>query len=646
VSEGFLAIWKGGTPVVRQVDEAMAERLAESRRLLGIEEPTERPTAVVDVPFAYGTLSLSTQRDGGFSEEDVALVGEFARVIALGYARYLDFQRLEDRNRELDASNRKIQEATRLKSQFLANTSHELRTPMNAIIGFTNLVLRRKSDNLTERQRENLTRVRLSADQLMDLIDGLLDLSRIEAGRMEVRPEAFEVRSLIQYCCTTVEVQKRPGVRLVWEAPEDPGIVFTDLPRLRQIVINLLSNALKFTESGEVRVAVKRQTADGKRETTVDRRPPSSVVSPPSMDLLEIAVSDTGIGIPPDALAYIFDEFRQVDGSTTRRHGGTGLGLAISKKMAELLGGTISVESEEGKGSTFTVRIPVEFRGLKALKRRGGAGPEPEAGVQDVSPAVPGTPSPDEGREAPGEPVIVSIDDDPNVGVLLREELAEEGYRVVSARSADEGVALVRRLKPMAVTVDIVMPGKDGWEAISMLKADPETRDIPVIVLSVSDNRELGYRLGVHDYLVKPIDRQALLRTLHRMDSGMLKDILVVDDDPLTVSLIREILQIEGFSPRSAANGQEAMAEVARSRPDAILLDLMMPVMDGFEVVERLQADPAYREIPVVVVTAKELTEEELDYLRQRVERIVPKGRMEPGDLSGQLRAILKGRGR
>jgi CheY-like chemotaxis protein len=216
----------------------------------------------------------------------------------------------------------------------------------------------------------------------------------------------------------------------------------------------------------------------------------------------------------------------------------------------------------------------------------------------------------------------------------------------VSARSADEGVALVRRLKPMAVTVDIVMPGKDGWEAISMLKADPETRDIPVIVLSVSDNRELGYRLGVHDYLVKPIDRQALLRTLHRMDSGLLKDILVVDDDPLTVSLIREILQIEGFSPRSAGNGQEAMAEVSRSRPDAILLDLMMPVMDGFEVVERLQADPAYREIPVVVVTAKELTEEELDYLRQRVERIVPKGRMEPGDLSGQLRAILKGRGR
>ncbi|OGG45108.1 MAG: hypothetical protein A3F84_11825 [Candidatus Handelsmanbacteria bacterium RIFCSPLOWO2_12_FULL_64_10] len=306
------------------------------------------------------------RRDRRLKEANMALSAGNKELFALNQA-------LQEKTEDLEAANRQIQEANRLKSQFLANMSHELRTPMNAIIGFTRLVLRRAGDLLPERQRDNLTKVKASADHLLNLINDILDLSKIEAGRVDIQAKPFDVKALIASCCETVSPLVRPGVALNYEITDGVGEAHTDEARLRQIIINLLSNALKFTESGEVKVQITRPS-------TVDRRPPSPIPGPPSTvvgrpseeGFLEIVVSDTGIGIPPEALGYIFEEFRQADGSTTRKYGGTGLGLSITRKLTELLGGTIGVESEVGKGSTFTVRIPFVYRERQGEEIRRG----------------------------------------------------------------------------------------------------------------------------------------------------------------------------------------------------------------------------------------------------------------------------------
>jgi signal transduction histidine kinase/ligand-binding sensor domain-containing protein/CheY-like chemotaxis protein len=598
---------------------------------LRVHLPYERIGWVSALGIAVGLVAWQTarvvRRDRRLQEANSALSSANKELFGL--------------NRELQASNQQIAEANRLKSQFLANMSHELRTPMNAIIGFTNLVLRRSGDALPERQRDNLTKVKQSGDHLLNLINDILDLSKIEAGRVDIQAGAFDVRDLIASCCATVSPLAKTGVGLSHEVSEEVGEAHTDEARLRQVLINLLSNALKFTESGEVKVKVRGQGSgvwdQGEAKTEGQVFPRSPVPGPrsPGDGWLEVAVSDTGIGIPADALGYIFDEFRQVDGTSTRRHGGTGLGLSITKRLTELLGGTIGVESEVGKGSTFTVRIPINYG--ETEKRRNG---ETEKERLPDSPTPPLSDS--EGGDERGK-VIVVIDDDPNVGVLLREELSGEGYRVISAGSADEGVDRVKMARPFAVTVDIIMPGKDGWQTIAMLKEDPETRGIPIIVVSVSDNRELGYRLGVTDYLVKPVNREALLSALGRLDSGRLRDILVVDDDPAMVSLVCQMLEESGFASRSASNGQEALSEIGRLRPDAVLLDLMMPVMDGFEVIERMQADPELRKVPVVVVTAKDLSGAEREILKRQASRVVQKGKVDREALVQELREALKG---
>ena len=605
----YVGIWRsqksryspGGGP---RSEEAARRSVERNRALFGITAPLEaftRKQTTLAVPFSHGVMLFNNLLNpNGLTEDHLSIAEDFARMISLGYARFLDFQRLEEQNRALEEANEEIQQANRLKSQFLANMSHELRTPMNSIIGFTRLVLRRGAEALSERHRKNLEVVKLSADHLLYLINEILDLSKIEAGRLEVAARRFDVKTLIQSCCETVgPTMGKTTVELHDDVPDDIGEAHTDDSRLRQIVINLLSNAMKFTDEGEVRISAAR---DG--------------------DSLAISVSDTGPGIPEDKLDTIFEAFQQIDGSTTRRHGGTGLGLSITKSLAELLGGTVEVESRVGEGSTFTVRIPVTF---------GAPVAHPTASTAGES--VP------QGQEH--ERTVVVIDDDPNVAFLLREELAEVGYRVVSAGSADEGMAMVKRLRPVAVTVDIIMPDKDGWETIRMLKGDPETRDVPIVVVSVSDNKELGYQLGVYDYLMKPADSEAILSVLKRLEADGTRDILVVDDDPNAVSMITQLLEAEGLVARSATNGQGALDEIARARPDAIFLDLLMPVMDGFGVIERLQQDADLRKIPVIVITAKDLTAEEKTYLQEHASQVVEKGKLEPNALVKELRQTL-----
>jgi signal transduction histidine kinase/CheY-like chemotaxis protein len=572
----------------------------------GIRSLVAVPLKVRDT--VTGVLLVTSGAPARFRDEDQQLLSALAdqAAIAIENARLYEQvrrhaeqleARVETRTRELQEANRQLEDASRHKSEFLANMSHELRTPLNAIIGFTRLVMRRSRDLLPEKQVENLEKILISSDHLLRLINDILDLSKIEAGRMEIRPVTFELDDLVDACFRTVEpLVKSERIRLEKSLPVDLPTLFTDSDKLKQILINLLSNAVKFTEVGTV---------------TVSARHEASTVA--------LSVSDTGIGIPANALELIFEEFRQADSSSTRRYGGTGLGLSISRHFARLLGGTIAVESMVGVGSTFTVRIPIRYRVAQAPTESG---------------------SPPRGPEQNGRTVL-AIDDDPDVIYLLRENLADAGYRVVGAASAEEGLQKARDLQPFAITLDILMPSKDGWEVLHELKADPTTRNVPVIVVSIVDNKDLGYRLGAFDYLLKPLDRDAVLSALARIhqDRGRL---LVVDDDPTVVDVIRQLLEGESYEIAAAADGEEALGAIGQQRPSVILLDLLMPGMDGFELLERLRADPRYRSIPVIVLTAKLLTSAERAVLEQSVLTVIEKTGLDRDALIQEIRGALQ----
>ena len=509
---------------------------------------------------------------------------------------------LEAANSELQIANVKIREADRLKSEFLANMSHELRTPMNAIIGFTRLVRRKSVDLLPARQLENLKKVEISANQLLALINDILDLSKIEAGKMSVNIMPFEFMTLVDTCFSTVEPMIKEGkVQLIKKVPEDLPEMLSDQDKLKQIIINLLSNALKFTENGEVKLSAAVEDAS-----------------------LKIAVSDTGAGIPADALEYIFDEFRQVDGSSTREHGGTGLGLSITKKLTHILGGTIEASSVEGKGSTFTVILPLVQKDEKFPA---------ETVVFKEEQHLP--------IKAKDKKTLLAIDDDPNSLLLLKQNMEDEGYYVVGALSADEGIQKAAEIKPFAITLDILMPKKDGWEVLNHLKADPATRDIPVIVLSIIDNKELGFSLGAFDYLVKPLEKEAILSALQRIPDIPGRRVLVVDDEPNTVDLLAQILQDEGYQVKGAYNGKEALHVLESTPQDIILLDLLMPDMDGFEVIQKIKANQSWRHIPIIVVTAKDLSDADWEFLRQSVDRIIQKSGLSEKNLMNEIQGLL-----
>jgi PAS domain S-box-containing protein len=412
--------------------------------------------------------------------------------------------RVEERTTALRETNQRLQEeiaereqaqaallqakeaaeaATRAKSEFLAKMSHELRTPMNAIIGFTRLVMRRCKDVLPSTQYENLGKILISAERLLALINDILDLAKVEAGRIEIRPVTFVLEPLILECLHTVEpMLKGEKVQLLADVSPDLPALTTDKDRLHQILTNLLSNAVKFTENGTVKVTAKRHG-----------------------EKIMIGVADTGIGIPAQALERIFEEFHQVDGGTTRQYGGTGLGLSISRHFARLLGGDITVQSTAGQGSIFSVTVPITY-GAGQLAAQQGSSPFDDN-------VAPGT--------APQQKIVLVIDDDPNAIYLLRENLAEAGYRVMGAASADEGRQKAREFRPFAIALDILMPQRDGWQVLHELKSDASMRDIPIIVLSVVDNKELAYRLGAFDCLLKPVDRDRMLATLSRIAATM-----------------------------------------------------------------------------------------------------------------------------
>jgi adenylate cyclase len=512
-------------------------------------------------------------------------------------ATYADITELKEREaqlahlvQELEVARDAAQEANRTKSSFLANMSHELRTPLNAIIGVTEMLQEDARELKREEDLEPLDRVLRAARHLLALINDILDLSKIEAGKMEMHLESFQVASLIDDVAKTVEpMAARNGNQIVVKHGSI-GSIYADQMRVRQALLNLVSNAAKFTSNGKVTISAARPSEGGG-------------------DWLEITVEDTGIGMTSEQLAKLFQEFSQADSSTTRKYGGTGLGLAISRRFCQMMGGDITVESELGKGSKFRIVLPSQVV---------------EDG-QAVSAALV-TDTPRSRLPSPSEtPLILVVDDDETVRDVVTRYLEREGFAVATADGGREGLRLARELNPAAITLDIMMPDLDGWTVLAAIKGDPALAHIPVVLMTIVDERNRGFSLGATDYLVKPIDRDTLIRVLRQAGNSVPGRILIVDDDHVGRHGMKVALEHVGWQIIEADNGQVALRQIEEARPDAILLDLMMPEMNGFEFLDELRRDNSMRDIPVIVITARDLTAEDRYHLNGRVERVIQK---------------------
>ncbi len=515
-------------------------------------------------------------------------------------------ERVEQRTRELAEERNKLSAAmnelaiardealaaNRSKSVFLANMSHELRTPLNAIIGYSNLVLSGTYGPTTELQSDRLKRVADNGSHLLNLINDVLDLSKIEAGRMELYLETFDIKELLEAAVESARpLALKNGNIVQINIDSTIGKMKADATKVRQILFNLLSNAAKFTETGTITLRAFPENINDER-------------------WLRFEVQDTGIGMTPEILSKVFQEFVQADASTTRKYGGTGLGLAISRRFCEMMGGMIWVESEEGKGSLFTVLLPA----VVVPKPEEPATPVPEA---IPAPALPIT---------LGELVLV-IDDDATVRDLMTQYLTEEGYKVITSPSGEHGLKLAKQMKPSMITLDVMMPHMDGWGVLAMLKADPELAHIPVIMLTIIDNKRMGYALGASEYLTKPIDPERLKQVLKKYQCLQPPcPILIVEDEESTRLMVADMLKEEGWEVYTAENGRVALDIMEQHQPRLVLLDLMMPEMDGFEFIDAARQHKEWRDIPIVVVTAMNLTVEERLKLNGHVQRILQKG--------------------
>jgi adenylate cyclase len=506
-------------------------------------------------------------------------------------ATYTDITELKQHEAELADLVGKLQiardaanEANRTKSSFLANMSHELRTPLNSIIGVTEMLQEDARDLKREDQIEPLDRVARAARHLLALINDILDLSKIEAGRMELHLESFPVAPVIHDVVNTIEtLAARNANRIVVDCGPEVGMMHSDQMRIRQTVLNLVSNATKFTKDGTITISVRRQQEAGGEWIT-------------------IAVADSGIGMTPEQMGKLFQEFSQADSSTTRQYGGTGLGLAISKRFCQMMGGDIVVESTPGRGSTFTVRLPTNIGHPERPVAQDGAAPTPSVA-----------------------PLILVVDDDPTVREVIGRFLERAGYSVVTANGGKEGLRLAQELRPAAMTLDVMMPDIDGWTVLAAMKGDPTLADIPIVLMTILDERSRGYSLGASDYLVKPVDRDKLIGVLRSICGSVGGKVLLIDDDDTMRRGIRLTLEPAGWEVTEAENGRIGLAHLAEARPDAIILDLMMPEMDGFEFLEKIRHRPEWPDIPVVVITSKDLTVEDRNRLNGGVERIIQK---------------------
>jgi signal transduction histidine kinase/DNA-binding response OmpR family regulator len=577
----------------------------------------------VIIGFAVGSIGLalilgyaiSWSLIGPVQRMDVRLrqiaAGDFSRRVEVPNQDELGAlaANLNRMNDELGRLYQQLDTANRHKSEFLASMSHELRTPLNAIIGFSEVLLERLFGDLGAKQEEYLRDILDSGRHLLSLINDILDLSKVEAGRMELELGSFSLSEALENGLTMVrERASRHGITLSLDVEPVIDTIEADERKVKQVVFNLLSNAVKFTSDGG-QVGIK---------AGLDHRE------------VQITVWDTGIGIAPEDQGRIFEEFQQVGSMGGQKREGTGLGLALAKKFVELHGGRIWVESEVGHGSRFTFTLPVRIV------------PQPEATPSLAEDTVIGPTC--------KEPVVLVVEDDPQAAELLRLYLEGAGCGVEVARDGEEGFDKARQLHPALVTLDLLLPKVDGWDLLARLKGEPKTHEIPVVIVSIVDQRGKGFALGAADYLVKPVSREELMNALQRVSLTGRRQreavtILVIDDDPMAVELVEAILTGEGFRVLKAYGGEEGIAVAHREVPALIILDLVMPTVDGFTVVERLRADSATAAIPIVILTSKSLTPHEKERLNSEIAYLARKGEFSRTAFVELVRRLLPAKG-
>jgi len=516
------------------------------------------------------------------------------------------------KNEELNQKNAELQKAYKVKSDFLAGMSHELRTPLNSIIGFSTVLLSPGGDPVTDDQRMGLEKVLKNGKHLLQLINDILDYSKIESGRMTVSVSEDTVENVITNTLVTTEsLVKAKGLQTITKIEPNLPVLKSDVLKVKQILLNLLSNAVKFTERGSITIEAWEAGEN-----------------------IRISVRDSGIGIEKKNLDLVFEEFQQIDNSDSRKYKGTGLGLPISRRLALMLGGDLTVESAFGKGSKFTLSIPpvyvppieetptVERIQMSELRKASSlSGVVTDARL--------------------GQTKILCIDDDPDAIELLRKHLVPEGYAVSYAYSGDEGIRMAKQIRPDLITLDIMMPEKDGWQVLRELKKDVSTKSVPVVIHSMIDNKPLALSLGAIDVVPKPIDPQALLGLLERVSKGPDDYVLVVDENKESSNTLKILLESKGFVTRTADNGESALELLRDSRPSIVFVDLILPKLEGFQTVDKLRNQSKWNDIPVVVLAGDDFSQKEREALQSSIREYIRDNKVSHDAIATSIRRIL-----